>query len=225
MIEHDLQYLRDMATIAMTDHSSRTKGQLEAFEGFVLGNTTRYPRKKPRDITVNGRKVSQETEAVSCWSTHYSVLPMPPIDWVDYQNCSWRRAIMELDEAEQSWLLYCYGKELKFSHQTAITAYVWSEMQGRIKGRRVSKKVKERLRALVWLAVQDYNQNKGGYYYQSELAELVGVTAKNWNNNYKTHWQELLLICKTLDCGSLRKMRNNRVEIRRKNTAKTCKSR
>ncbi|HHQ6058575.1 TPA: bacteriophage antitermination protein Q, partial [Morganella morganii] len=69
MIEHDLQYLRDMATIAMTDHSSRTKGQLEAFEGFVLGNTTRYPRKKPRDITVNGRKVSRETEAVSCWST------------------------------------------------------------------------------------------------------------------------------------------------------------
>ena len=167
MIEHDLQYLRDMATIAMTDHSSRTKGQLEAFEGFVLGNTTRYPRRKPRDITVNGRKVSRETEAVSCWSTHYSVLPMPPIDRVDYQNCSWRRAIMELDEAEQSWLLYCDGKELKFSHQTAITAYVWSEMQERIKGRRVSKKVKERLRSLVWLAVQDYALNKDGYYYQS----------------------------------------------------------
>ncbi|ENO7534603.1 antiterminator, partial [Morganella morganii] len=57
------------------------------------------------------------------------------------------------------------------------------------------------------------------------LAELVGVTAKNWNNNYKNHWQELLLICKTLDCGALRKMRNNRAEIWRKNTAKTCKSR
>ncbi|WP_214051446.1 bacteriophage antitermination protein Q [Morganella morganii] len=225
MIEHDFQYLRDMATIAMTDHSSRTKGQLEAFEGFVLGNTTRYPRRKPRDITVNGRKISRKTEAVSCWSTHYSVLPMPLIDRVDYQNCSWRRAIMELDEAEQSWLLYCYGKELKFSHQTAITAYVWDEMQERIKGRRVSKKMNERLRALVWLAVQDYTLNKAGYYYQSELAELVGVTAKNWNNNYKNHWQELLLICKTLDCGSLQKMRNNRVEIWRKNTAKTCKSR
>ncbi|MET4860327.1 bacteriophage antitermination protein Q [Morganella morganii] len=224
MIEHDLQYLRDMATIAMTDHSSRTKGQLEAFEGFVLGNTTRYPRKKPRDITVNGRKVSRETDAVSCWSTHYSVLPMPPIDRVDYQNCSWRRAIMELDEAEQSWLLYCYGKELKFSHQTAITAYVWSEMQERIKGRRVSKKVKERLRALVWLAVQDYTLNKDGYYYQSELAELVGVERNNWNMHYEKHWQELRLICKTLDCRALRKMKNNRAEIRRKNAAKTCKS-
>ncbi len=224
MIEHDLQYLRDMATIAMTDHSSRTKGQLEAFEGFVLANTTRYPRRKPRDITVNGRKVSRETEAVSCWSTHYSVLPVPPIDRVDYQNCSWRRAIMELEAAEQSWLLYCYGKELKFSHQTAITAYVWDEMQERIKGRRVSKKVKERLRALVWLAVQDYTLNKDGYYYQSELAELVGVERNNWNMHYEKHWQELRLICKTLDCGALRKMRNNRAEIWRKNTAKTCKS-
>ena len=56
MIEHDLQYLRDMATIAMTDHSSRTKGQPEAFEGFVLANTTRYLRRKPPDITVNGRR-------------------------------------------------------------------------------------------------------------------------------------------------------------------------
>lgn len=224
MIEHDFQYLRDMATIAMTDHSSRTKGQLEAFEGFVLGNTTRYPRRKPRDITVNGRKISRETEAVSCWSTHYSVLPMPLIDRVDYQNCSWRRAIMELDEAEQSWLLYCYGKELKFSHQTTITAYVWNEMQERIKGRWVSKKVKERLRALVWLAVQDYTLNKDGYYYQSELAELVGVERNNWNMHYEKHWQELRLICKTLDCGALRKMSSNRAEIWRKNTAKTCKS-
>ncbi|EOZ4594480.1 TPA: bacteriophage antitermination protein Q [Morganella morganii] len=224
MIEHDFQYLRDMATIAMTDHSSRTKGQLEAFEGFVLGNTTRYPRRKPRDITVNGRKISRETEAVSCWSTHYSVLPMPLIDRVDYQNCSWRRAIMELDEAEQSWLLYCYGKELKFSHQTAITAYVWNEMQERIKGRRLSKKVKERLRALVWLAVHDYTLNKDGYYYQSELAELVGVERNNWNMHYEKHWQELRLICKTMDCGALRKMRSNRAEIWRKNTAKTCKS-
>ncbi|MEX6095797.1 bacteriophage antitermination protein Q, partial [Morganella morganii] len=162
--------------------------------------------------------------AVSCWSTHYSVLPMPPIDRVDYQNCSWRRAIMELDEAEQSWLLYCYGKELKFSHQTAITAYVWSEMQERIKGRRVSTKVKERLRALVWLAVQDYTLNKDGYYYQSELAELVGVERNNWNMHYEKHWQELRLICKTLDCRALRKMKNNRAEIWRKNAAKTCKS-
>ena len=224
MIEHDLQYLRDIATIAMTDHSCRTKGQLEAFEGFVLGNTTRYPRRKPRDITVNGRKISRETEAVSCWSTHCSVLPMPPIDRVDYRNCSWRRAIMKLEAAEQSWLLYCYGKELKFSHQTTITAYVWGEMQDRIKGNRVSKKVKERLRALVWLAVQDYTLNKDGYYYQSELAELVGVAPDNWCRNYKVHWQELLLICKTLDWGALRKMRNNRLEIRRKNVVGTCKS-
>lgn len=224
MIEHDFQYLRDMATIAMTDHSSRTKGQLEAFEGFVLGNTTRYPRRKPRDITVNGRKVSRETEPVSCWSTRYSVLPMPAIDQVDYQNASWRRAIMELDEAEQSWLLHCYGKELKFSHQTAITTYVWNEMQEQIKGRRVSKKVKERLRALVWLAVQDYTLNKDGYYYQSELAELVGIERNNWNMHYEKYWQELRLICKTLDCRALRKMRNNRAEIWRKNTAKTCKS-
>lgn len=224
MIEHDLQYLRDIATIAMTDHSCRTKGQLEAFEGFVLGNTTRYPRRKPRDITVNGRKISRETEAVSCWSTHYSVLPMPPIDRVDYRNCSWRRAIMKLEAAEQSWLLYCYGKELKFSHQTTITAYVWSEMQDRIKGNRVSKKVKERLRALVWLAVQDYTLNKDGYYYQSELAELVGIERNNWNMHYEKHWQELRLICKTLDCRALRKMRNNRAEIWRENTAKTCKS-
>ena len=97
-------------------------------------------------------------------------------------------------------------------------------MQERIKGRRVSKKVKERLRALVWLAVQDYTMNKDGYYYQSELAELVGVASDNWCRNYKTHWQELLLICKTLDCGALRKMRNNRLEIRRKNVVGTCKS-
>ncbi|RRN89299.1 hypothetical protein D2048_17725, partial [Morganella morganii] len=103
-------------------------------------------------------------------------------------------------------------------------AYVWSEMQERIKGRRVSKKVKERLRSLVWLAVQDYALNKDGYYYQSELAELVGVERNNWNMHYEKHWQELRLICKTLDCGALRKMRSNRAEIWRKNTAKTCKS-
>ncbi|EPX8935371.1 bacteriophage antitermination protein Q [Morganella morganii] len=50
---------------------------------------------------------------------------------------------MEPDEEGQSWLLYCHGKELKFSHQTVITVYAWNEMQERIKGRQVSKKVKE----------------------------------------------------------------------------------
>ncbi|EMD0830610.1 hypothetical protein VP018_002461 [Morganella morganii] len=50
---------------------------------------------------------------------------------------------MEPDEEGQSWLLYCHGKELKFSQQTVITVYAWNEMQERIKGRQVSKKVKE----------------------------------------------------------------------------------
>lgn len=40
---------------------------------------------------------------------------------------------MEPDEEDQSWLLYCHGKELKFSHQTVITVYAWNEMQEQIK--------------------------------------------------------------------------------------------
>ncbi|MBG3117342.1 hypothetical protein GHV30_17205, partial [Proteus mirabilis] len=83
------------------------------------------------------------------------------------------------------------------------------------KGKKITKKVKERLRSLVWLSVQAYTRRN---YSQTELARLVGVKRNNWKMNYDIYWNSLLDICCELDKSALLSMRRVRIELINKNS-------
>lgn len=211
---HDLEYLSDMASIATSNLRASTKGQLEAFEDFGLTDTRATPRVRMRDLKLNGRFVCRDTDPIYVLETRCRRTPKPMIDPVDFLLCSWRRAINALSEEQHSWIMYCYGYSLKFEHQVNISVHVWSEFEKQHNGKKITKKVKERLRSLVWLSVQTCT---GRNYSQTDLARLVGVKRNNWKMNYDIYWNSLLDICCELDKSALLSMKRVRIELINKN--------
>ncbi|MGO2335957.1 bacteriophage antitermination protein Q [Providencia sp.] len=204
---HDLEYLSDMAWEATSNYRVATKGQLASFEDFGLTDTRTTPRVKKRDLELNGRLVCRDTDPVYASETRYRRTPNPMIDHDDFLLCSWRRAINALSEEQHSWIKYCYGYSLKFDHQVNISVHIWSEFEKQHKDKKITKKVKERLRSLVWLSVQVCT---GRDYAQTDLARLVGVERNNWKMNYELYWDDLLDICYELDKQALLSMGRTR---------------
>lgn len=211
---HDLEYLSDMASIATSNLRTSTKGQLEAFEDFGLTDTRTTPRVRIRDLKLNSRFVCRDTDPIYVLETRGCRTPKPMIDPVDFLLCSWRRAINALSDEHRSWIMYRYGNDLNFEHQVNICKYIWCEFNEYAVAYHLSSKVKWRLRALIWLSVQQY---KADSYPQTKLAELVGVSRYNWNKTYHAHWIKMLDISRELDVTSLFSMKNKRQEQKSKN--------
>lgn len=211
---HDLEFLSIKAYDATSICIGTTKGQLEAFEGFGLTDTRATPRAKLKNLELNGRYVSRDTDPVYASETRSCKSPRPMIDPHAFEMSSWRRAINALSDEQRSWIMYKYGNDLNFEHQVNICKYVWSEFERYTIKFSLSKKVKDRLKALIWLSVQ---QSQGMEYTQAKLAELVSVSRYNWNKTYHGHWQQMMYISDELDELALIAMRNKRQEQKSKN--------
>ncbi|HGV4364199.1 TPA: bacteriophage antitermination protein Q, partial [Enterobacter hormaechei] len=78
--------------------------------------------------------------------------------------------------------------------------------------KKVAGKTMERLKKLIWLAAQDVKAELSGrdtYEYQA-LAELVGVTPKNWSETFTDRWVEMRRIFLRLDSGALLQVTRSR---------------
>lgn len=66
-----------------------------------------------------------------------------------------------------------------------ITRWAREQFSEKLAGIRIAKKTIDRLRQLIWLAAQDAKAGLAGrdQYQYSDLAEMVGVTPKNWSEN------------------------------------------
>lgn len=211
---HDLEYLGIKAYDAVNSCIGTTKGQLEAFEGFGLTDTKTTPRVRARNLELNGRLVCRDTDPVYALETRSNRTPRPMIDPHTFEMSSWRRAINALSDEHRSWIMYRYGNDFNFEHQVNICKYIWCEFNEYAAAYNLSSKVKGRLRALIWLSVQQYEVDN---YSQTKLAELAGVSRYNWNKTYHGHWVKMLYICGELDENSLFLMRNKRQEQKSRN--------
>ncbi|MBB9242529.1 antiterminator, partial [Escherichia coli] len=110
---------------------------------------------------------------------------------VEFSTSSWRRAVLSLEEHHKAWLLWCYGGNICWEHQIAITQWAWEEFKAHSGNRKIAEKTRERLKKLIWLAVQDVKSELAGsetYEYQ-ELAELMGVAKSTWTETYRPRWE------------------------------------
>ncbi|WP_278401520.1 bacteriophage antitermination protein Q [Hafnia paralvei] len=199
----NLEYVRRCVSLALANIAGATKGQLDAFQGAALVNTSRYPRKPVREV---GGQV-RIADPVKCTETRGGKDVRPPIEEIVFCLSSWRRAISKLDGHQLGWIRYCYAHDLNYDYQVLITKHVWEELKKTLAGKRITKKVTARLAQLVWLAVQQRVHNCRGIhgkdYTATQLADLMAVSKSTWSECYRAHWETLLVIVMGLDCISL----------------------
>ncbi len=201
-----LQFVREQLMIATADLSGSTKGQLEAWQENAMFDTGRYRRKKIRyRDEVTGRMITRDNPPIPGKQSLAKGSSIALVSPVEFSTSSWRRAVLSLEEHHKAWLLWCYGRNICWEHQIAITHWVWNEFTTRYGTRKIAEKTRERLKRLIWLAAQAVKAELfggEGYEYQ-ELALLAGITTKNWSKTFTGHWVAMKHIFHQLDSEAL----------------------
>lgn len=208
-----LEFVRQQLIVATADLSGATKGQLMAWLENAQFDTGTFKRKKPRvkdDVT--GKMITLDNPPIPGNQSRAKGAHIPLVQPVEYSTASWRRAVLSLEEHQKAWLLWNYSENVRWENQVTITQWAWSEFRAQLGTKKVAGKTMERLQKLIWLAAQDVKAELAGrdtYEYQA-LADLVGVTPKNWSETFTDRWVEMKRIFLRLDGGALLQVTRSR---------------
>lgn len=217
-----LQYVREQLMVATADLSGATKGQLVAFaENAQFTATARSRGRKKIADPATGRMVNPSSPPIPGQQSRAKGSSIALVSPVEFGTASWRRALMSLDEHQMAWLMWSYSENLRFEYQVAITHWAWDEFKAQLGARKVAGKTMNRLQALIWLAAQDVKAELAGrdtYEYQ-RLAQLVGVTAKNWSETFTERWMDMRRTFLRLDGEALLQVTRSRSQQKATNSA------
>ena len=221
MNSQQLEYVRQQLIVATADLSGATKGQLVAFaENAQFTATARSRGRKKITDPVTGRKVNPDAPPMSGSQSRAKGSSIALVSPVEFGTASWRRAVLSLEEHQKAWLLWNYSENIRFDYQVAITQWAWAEFREQLGAKKVAGKTMERLKKLIWLAAQDVKAELAGrdtYEYQ-KMAELVGVTPKNWSETFTDRWVEMRRIFLRLDSGALLQVTRSRSQQKATNS-------
>lgn len=221
MITQDLEYVRQQLIVATADLSGATKGQLVAFAENAMFTATPRSRSRMKVINpANGRLVNPSNPPIPGQQSRAKGSHIPLVQPVEFSTASWRRAVLSLEEHQKAWLLWNYSENMRWEHQVAITQWAWGEFRAQLGVKKVAGKTMDRLKALIWLAAQDVKAELAGRetYEYKQLAELVGVTAKNWSETFTDRWVEMKRIFLQLDSGALLQVTRSRSQQKATNS-------
>ncbi|HCB1750657.1 TPA: antiterminator [Klebsiella oxytoca] len=208
-----LEFVRQQLIVATADLSGATKGQLVAFAENAMFEATARSSKRMKVVDpATGRMVKPSNPPVPGKQSRAKGSAIALVQPVEYSTASWRRALLSLGEHQKSWLLWNYSDNIRWEHQETITRWAWEQFSENLAGVRIAKKTVDRLRQLIWLAAQDVKAELAGrdtYEYQ-KMAELVGVTPKNWSETFTERWIEMRHIFLRLDSGALLQVTRSR---------------
>ncbi len=208
-----LEYVRQQLITANADLSGATKGQLMAWLENAQFDTGTHKRKKIKVLDeVSGKMITLDNPPIPGKQSRAKGSHIPLVNHVEFCTSSWRRAVLSLDGHQKAWLLWNYSENTNFEHQVAITQWAWAEFKEKLCGRKVAGKTLDRLKALIWLAAQDVKADLAGretYEYQ-KLAQLVGVTPKNWSETFTDRWLDMKSIFLALDRNALLQVTRSR---------------
>ena len=219
-----LEYIRQQLIVATADMSGATKGQLMAWLENAQFDTGTFKRKKPRVMDeVTGKMITLDKPPIPGKQSRAKGSHIPLVNHIEYCTSSWRRAVLSLDEHQKAWLLWSYSENTRFEYQVAITQWAWAEFKEKMGTKKVAGKTMDRLKALIWLAAQDVKAELAGkeaYEYQ-KLAELVGVTPKNWSETFTDRWVDMKRTFLQLDSGALLQVTRSRSQQKATNLAQS----
>ena len=208
-----LQFVREQLIVATSDLSGATKGQLMAWLENAQFDTGTFKRKKLRVLDeVTGEMITLDNPPIPGKQSRAKGSHIPLVQPVEYSTASWRRAVLSLDEHQKAWLLWNYSENVRWENQVSITQWAWAEFKSSLGTKKVAGKTLDRLKALIWLAAQDVKEELAGretYEYQ-KLAELVGVTPKNWSETFTVRWLEMKRTFMRLDSSALLQVTRSR---------------
>lgn len=208
-----LEFVRQQLIVATADLSGATKGQLVAFaENAQFAATARSRGRKKVYSEVKQRMVNPDGPPMSGSQSRAKGSAIALVLPVEYSTASWRRALLSLEEHQKSWLLWSYSDNIRWEHQETITRWAWEQFSDKLAGVRIAKKTVDRLRQLIWLAAQDAKAGLAGrdQYQYSDLAEMVGVTPKNWSETFTARWEAMIGIFSQLDSEALLQVTRSR---------------
>ncbi|HEM8101561.1 TPA: antiterminator [Enterobacter hormaechei] len=213
MNSQQLEYVRQQLIVATADLSGATKGQLVAFaENAQFTATARSRGRKKVFDKDKQRMVNPDGPPMSGSQSRGKGSSIALVGPVEFVTASWRRAVLSLEDHQKAWLLWNYSENVSFEHQVAITQWAWTEFREQLGTKKVAGKTLDRLKKLIWLAAQDVKMELAGretYEYQ-KMAELVGVTPKNWSETFTERWIEMRRIFLHLDSGALLQVTRSR---------------
>ncbi|MHA1043283.1 bacteriophage antitermination protein Q [Enterobacter ludwigii] len=207
MNAQQLEYVRIQLRSALADESGGTKGQLEAFAEHPPADKNLNPRKQVHVVELdNGcggvRRVKAENSALYVLETRRRSSSTSLIRERAFQKCKWRRAVSKLSKAQQSWVRYCYGYDLDYDYQKKICESIWSIYLSQQKEVKIQSRVKRKLLALTWLAIQERARVVGGKTYNLSnrvLSERLDIARQTWFEIYALRWADLQKIVSDFD--------------------------
>lgn len=208
-----LEFVRQQLIVATADLSGATKGQLVAFAENAMFEATARSSKRMKVVDpATGRMVRPSNPPVPGKQSRAKGSAIALVLPVEYSTASWRRALLSLEEHQKAWLLWNYSENIRFEHQETITRWAWEQFSQQLAGMRIAKKTVDRLRQLIWLAAQDAKAGLAGrdQYQYSDLAEMVGVTPKNWSETFTARWEAMIGIFIGLDSDALLQVTRSR---------------
>lgn len=201
-------WAREQVIFALNVPGRRQKGQLEAFGDFARLDTRYYGRHRKRTLNIDGRWYCQDTDPVYAVATaRYGV--QPDIINEDAFRTAWlRRKIYSLDDYQRAWVLFSYSGKGGMKHLMLVTEYIWLQVYGRLKGKRITDRMTGNLialsRAAAWNASVMLGLPEGGVALApSFVAQQIGVRKNTWSQHYKDHWNFMHQVCAELDHDAL----------------------
>ncbi|EBQ4100262.1 antiterminator [Salmonella enterica] len=208
-----LQFVREQLIVATADLSGATKGQLVAFADNAMFEATPRSRSRLKVVNpANGRLMNPTSPPIPGQQSRAKGSSIALVQPVEYSTASWRRAVLSLDEHQKAWLLWSYSENVRWENQVSITQWAWTEFKSSLGTKKVAGKTLDRLKSLIWLAAQDAKAELAGretYEYQ-QLAQLVGVTPKNWSETFTDRWMEMKRTFMRLDSSALLQVTRSR---------------
>ncbi|MDM3295855.1 bacteriophage antitermination protein Q [Citrobacter sp. Cc139] len=213
MNSQQLEYVRQQLIVATADLSGATKGQLVAFAENAQFTATARSRGRKRVFDKDKqRMVNPDGPPMSGSQSRAKGSSIALVSPVEFVTASWRRAVLSLEEHQKAWLMWNYSENVRWENQVSITQWAWAEFKASLGTKKVAGKTLDRLKALIWLAAQDVKAELAGretYEYQ-QLAELVGVTPKNWSETFTDRWLEMKRTFMRLDSSALLQVTRSR---------------
>ncbi|EAQ8163063.1 hypothetical protein FTZ77_20920 [Salmonella enterica] len=209
-----ITWVRNSVIFALNCGDKPQQGQLAAFGGFARATSRRYGRQRDRTLQIGNRWYCRDTDPVYVPETARNKKQVIPIAPETYRTAAWRRAVNHLGDYEKAWILYCYGEKHTYMNHMLVCEYIWLQMMGRLKGRRVTDAMTGNLITLVGIVTWNTGQimrkqAEATFYTASYAAQEIGVKASAWSQHYKKHWQFMHDKCAELDRSALENLMQN----------------
>ena len=197
------EFIRGQLQNALNDLPVTQKGQIAIMSDTAGGDN--FNDRPYRTVETDNCTVEIEAEPVRYREGKKFKQNKPLIMENAFQSSIWRQAVNRLSGPSHSWASYCCGESMKFDHQVQICGEIWNRflsLDSAAGLKKMSTKTRDRVKSMVWLAVQvAASQINGGSrdYSAAEMSRFIGVAPDNWQHNYLPRWALLISACNDFD--------------------------